>query len=396
MKMTSRERTLLTILLAFLIIGGYYYFFADSKEAKIEELNIIVDQKQQELNEALKIDEKEKELESQSNVIKAKIENNIDKMFVGVEQEDIILLMSEFFGALREKASIVSYDIDQSIEAGDVQNNIFVMDVSFSGEYSEFMTLVNRFWEYNKYISIEEISMSLEVDETTTGDIIAANIKINMYNLHLTGDEKQLLILWILNEMDEMRNPFYEEIYPKNTSDYLYLGEKITGEDIFIFKKFVDIEGHWAEDEINTFSKMNFVYGMHEDMFEPETPITKSQFVVMLDRVLKWPLPTETIDIDDIEGLENLSGFDYEYKKALYKGYLKNIDEDVFESLSPDETLSREQVEKIIQNTIDSEFTWDNFINEILSNGVELVGFADNMKTEVTRAEAVYLLYYFR
>ena len=388
MRVTKRELSLLTLLIAFLIIGGYYYFIIDDRVAEVEGLSIEVAEKEKELQDAIKINELEENFIIQYDVIKDEVKDRTSKMLVNIEQEDIILLMNEFFGKLRDQVSVINYNIGQSISAGNLENNIFSMSINFSGEYSELMELLNRFWDYNKYVSIGNISISSGED-----DIVSANMSVSLYNLHLTNEERDRLILWMLNDIEGTRNPFDEIYYPIDTSDYLYLGDPITGVDEFIFKRFGDIDGHWAENEINTFNQLNYVYGMDKEVFEPESPITKSQFVVMIDRILKWPLPAIALDLSSYEGFEDLRGFEYEYKKALYKGYItyENIN-----SLGPNEYLTREQVVDIINNTINEEFQWNNLVDIMIGNNIDTTDYVEGLDQIVTRAEAVYLLYYFR
>jgi hypothetical protein len=113
----------------------------------------------------------------------------------------------------------------------------------------------------------------------------------------------------------------------------------------------------------------------------------------MLDRILKWPLPVDALDLSIYEGFENLEGFEYEYKRALFKGYIAG---NSFESLGPDETLTQSQMESIFRESLNPEFSWTLVMGLIDDMGIEAQGFVLDDNREVTRAEAVFALTHFR
>ena len=135
------------------------------------------------------------------------------------------------------------------------------------------------------------------------------------------------------------------------------------------------------------------MYGFDNNLFEPDTPVTKSQFTVMLDRILQWPLATDLTDLTKFEDFENLDGFEYEYKKALYKGYISG---GIIETLGPNEILTRRQIQDIVRRTINPDFSWPAYHEVLEINQVNIEDDSKNLDQIVTRAEAVYLLYYFK
>ena len=50
---------------------------------------------------------------------------------------------------------------------------------------------------------------------------------------------------------------------------------------------FADTRGHWAEDEINRWSDRG-VMQSHDGDFEPNSPITRADMAVIIDRVMHY------------------------------------------------------------------------------------------------------------
>lgn len=70
---------------------------------------------------------------------------------------------------------------------------------------------------------------------------------------------------------------------------------------------FQDIQGHWAEAEIQRAIGLGFVKGYEDYTFRPDQPVTRSEFVVLVSRVLGLPLRgniaalpiTDLVDLPD-------------------------------------------------------------------------------------------------
>ena len=55
---------------------------------------------------------------------------------------------------------------------------------------------------------------------------------------------------------------------------------------------FADTRGHWAEDEINRWSDRGVIQG-HDGDFEPNSPITRADMAVIIDRVMDYQTKAE-------------------------------------------------------------------------------------------------------
>jgi hypothetical protein len=401
MKMTKRERNLLTLLLAVMIIGGYLYYFDDYYAEDEIALNAEIQMKEAKIRAALIAGADAKNFDNQHEILSTEVLNKIDKLLVNVNQEDIILLMTEIMADARFSVSSESFINNTTVLAGALENNIYAIGLSYDGSYDDLMVILNKLWDYDKWVAVNDMSITIadSEDESTgsqeyvRGDEVAAEFTISMYNLHLDYRESDELIQWVLGTINTDRNPFELNDNPNITSDYFYTGEAIEYEDIAVSSAFTDITNHWARNEIIFFSQSKYVYGFDNQLFEPDTPVTKSQFTVMLDRILQWPLATDLADLTSFEDFENLDGFEYEYKKALYKGYLSG---GIIETLGPNEILTRRQVQNIVRQTINPDFSWPAYHEVLEINGVNIDDDPSNLDQIVTRAEAVYLLYYFK
>lgn len=401
MRMTKRERNLLTLLLAVIIIGGYMYFFSDYYEEDKSLIREEITLKEEKIREALQVGEAKENFDNQYEILQIEVTDKIERMFVNVNQEDMILLMNEILADSRFSVSTESFDITETVAAGDLENNIFRIAMNYEGSYEDLMVILNKLWDYRKWIAVNNLSIIVneeEADENgvvaqSDGDIITSNFSISIFNIELDPEDTDEVVQWVLGTIDTDRNPFEYNENPNVTSDYFYLGEEISYEDIELSSAFTDIGSHWARNEIIFFSQSKYVYGFDNNLFKPDLPVTKSQFIVMLDRILQWPLATGTLDLTAFEDFDTLDGFEYEYKKALYKGYLSG---GIIETLGPDEVLTRQQVQDIVRSTLNPDFSWTAYHEVLKTNRVTIDDDPENLDQIVTRAEAVYLLYYFQ
>lgn len=51
--------------------------------------------------------------------------------------------------------------------------------------------------------------------------------------------------------------------------------------------KFSDVEGHWAEGYINSFVELGYILGYPDGTFKPDNNITRSEFVIIVNRITK-------------------------------------------------------------------------------------------------------------
>ncbi|OAS21292.1 S-layer homology domain-containing protein [Paenibacillus oryzisoli] len=102
---------------------------------------------------------------------------------------------------------------------------------------------------------------------------------------------------------------------------------------------FLDIQGHWAQKEIEHLVTDGIIDGMDASSFKPDNHLTRAQFVSLLSKALKLGgQAAETADFDDISS-------DSWYKDSVYAaqkaGIVSGINDHTF---APESSISREQM----------------------------------------------------
>lgn len=101
---------------------------------------------------------------------------------------------------------------------------------------------------------------------------------------------------------------------------------------------FLDIQGHWAQKEIEHLVGEGIIDGMDASSFKPDDHLTRAQFVSLLSKALKLGNQAETAEFDDVSS-------DSWYKDSVYAaqqaGIVSGIDDHTF---APESNISREQM----------------------------------------------------
>ncbi|MGD8190357.1 phosphodiester glycosidase family protein [Brevibacillus ginsengisoli] len=114
---------------------------------------------------------------------------------------------------------------------------------------------------------------------------------------------------------------------------------------------FFDILNHPARTEITAMAAKGYVKGTSPDMFSPEDPLTRAQFVTMLARVYNWELPAKPklMFKDQIPAYAQGP-----VQVALSKGIVKGYDDKTFK---PDQTISRAEAAVILDRVLKKQAT---------------------------------------
>ncbi|WP_058300607.1 S-layer homology domain-containing protein [Gorillibacterium timonense] len=101
---------------------------------------------------------------------------------------------------------------------------------------------------------------------------------------------------------------------------------------------FADIQGHWAEETIDTFNKLQIIKGYPDGTYRPNSLITRAEFAVILNRVFNIQAGSNaSVVLKDIgdnwakEAIENLVA------ARVIKGYEDG-------TFKPDQTITREEM----------------------------------------------------
>ncbi|MBC7324496.1 MAG: S-layer homology domain-containing protein, partial [Moorella sp. (in: Bacteria)] len=104
-------------------------------------------------------------------------------------------------------------------------------------------------------------------------------------------------------------------------------------------KKFEDLSGHWAEDEIRRLSARHVVNGVGDSHFEPEGTATRAQCAAMLVRALGLPqVPPEEVKFGDVSAVSWYAG---SVGAAVRSGIVKGTSDTTF---SPDRSITRAEL----------------------------------------------------
>ncbi|WP_256759572.1 S-layer homology domain-containing protein [Cohnella sp. WQ 127256] len=110
---------------------------------------------------------------------------------------------------------------------------------------------------------------------------------------------------------------------------------------------FADTQGHWAEKTIDIFVRLKLINGYTDGTFRPNSPITRAEFAVILNRVLNIQGGSNTsVVLRDIvdswakEDIENL----------VAAGVIKGYNDGTFK---PDNTITREEMVIMLSRIVD-------------------------------------------
>lgn len=164
-----------------------------------------------------------------------------------------------------------------------------------------------------------------------------------------------------------------------------------------------DYAGHWAEDTIQSWLDDGYVTGYPDGSFKPDGPITRAEFVRIVNNLFDY---TETSKMNFTDVTEK-DWYYHDVQKAFTAGYISGVSETLF---SPNDLLTREQAAIIVSKIINLKgnssgskiFTDSDKISDWAKDYVSsaaslqlLKGYDDNSfkpKYPISRAEALIIL----
>ncbi|WP_250675290.1 family 10 glycosylhydrolase [Paraclostridium ghonii] len=130
---------------------------------------------------------------------------------------------------------------------------------------------------------------------------------------------------------------------------------------ILATSKFKDINGHWAQVDIEKFIKYGYINGYEDNTFRPEGQITRAEFVKLVNRVFNL---TEQGNIN----FTDVSSSDWYYNEvrvAAKYGYINGYED---KSFRPNNPITRQEAMKIIttlknnkDENIDKIYNYNDF-----------------------------------
>lgn len=156
-------------------------------------------------------------------------------------------------------------------------------------------------------------------------------------------------------------------------------------------KNFHDIRGHWAKDEITTYTRRGIISGFPDKTFKPNQNITRAEFLILLSRLNGWYLP---IDTSNVKFFKDYETFKYAEKYISYGLSNKYITGYQDRYLRPYNNITYKEVDIIMKRVLnDFSFTWKTYAEQMMYDKKVRSSSYDSYDNNITRAEFSYLLY---
>ncbi|WP_105618985.1 S-layer homology domain-containing protein [Vallitalea okinawensis] len=117
-----------------------------------------------------------------------------------------------------------------------------------------------------------------------------------------------------------------------------------------------DINDHWAEDTIKTWYSLNVVTGDPHSLFYPDEPITRAEFIAIINNLLGYT----DVSSQQFNDVNPTTWYAEEMLKARSAGYLTGYDGNL---AKPENPITRQDACVILHNA----FKLDDSFTELLS-----------------------------
>lgn len=109
-----------------------------------------------------------------------------------------------------------------------------------------------------------------------------------------------------------------------------------------------DIQGHWAEKQVNDWVENGLVKGYKDGTFKPNNPITRAEFVTLINGAIG------TINEADIHfsDVKKEDWFNNQIAKAVEAGYISGYEDN---TMRPNKKISRQEAAIVISNILNLE-----------------------------------------
>ncbi len=413
MKINNREKIMLYILLTVLIVYLGFAYVIEPQELENTDIEAQITSTTHEVNKLKALLTTEERLDQSIADMYTTLEETAEHYFNTTPQEEIILLFNDFL--LMPFVDEDSISFGNSVENYDGLNLMKdTVTISVKGQYESFLNMLRTVWAFPKQIQVNNISLSgtasasAEEEEGALNDInlsapaeeeVAGSVTFSLYTLMAETSVVDNLYKWYVDELFYKENPFtpYEE--NDMVVRYLYIGENDQLFNYGKFFEFKDIEGHWVEEEVIEFLEEGHLYTTPDQMFEPEALITRGEFIVMMDSVYDWEYnDNEEIDLTLFTDYDELGSMESSFAKAVYRGFMSGTIEGYSDNtLRPRDPMSYEEIEIVMnKNRGTEDFSWTLVAEDLTKNKGVTSEEWTNPKAHITKAEAVYLLYYFK
>ncbi len=113
-----------------------------------------------------------------------------------------------------------------------------------------------------------------------------------------------------------------------------------------------DVDGHWAESQIEAWVEQGFVKGYEDGSFKPDEGISRAQFFALINRAFGLINKTD-VSYSDVNAS---AWYVADVQKAVEAGYASGVSESI---MKPNEVVSREQAASMIARLLEVEANAD-------------------------------------
>jgi hypothetical protein len=126
--------------------------------------------------------------------------------------------------------------------------------------------------------------------------------------------------------------------------------------------------------------------------------MSRGEFIVLVDGIYQWPTTYDDVDLTEFRDYDDLGSLESSFAKAIHRGYLSGYVEGYTDkTLRPRDSITYEEVEFLMKKIKgNSSFDWTDIADSITSRKGIVESRWSNPLGKLSRAEAVYLLYYFK
>lgn len=390
MKLTSREKTLLGLLIVALLFYVEYTYLLSGQMERIKAATEVKSGLELRLDQLKNAEKTTTELDTQIDQGMGSLSGVMDKYFVSTQQEEIILLVNDLLAGSGIDASGFTFGVPEEVMLEDKPFRKMNLTMNITANYPDLEKFYKKVWDFKKMIVIDNVSLARNEQGSLGG-----NIDLGFY--YLSGYEgvgyKDNLYQIMPDDSFLKSDPYTPSAGAGDFRiNYLYTAGKEPGD--VAYTPFSDITGHWSENLVNSFGEQGYLPQTQTNTFGPDTPMSRGEFVIMLDRIYKWPMPDQPVNLQQFTDYASLGSYENSIAKAVYKGYLGGFVVGYSDNtLRPRDAMTYEEMEFIVQKLKNQpDFKWDSVAAALKTEkNVDSKGVADK-KTAITKAETVYLM----
>jgi Tfp pilus assembly protein PilO len=393
MRISNREHILLMCLITFIILWVAFVYIIEPQWLEIETMRQELRLETMELERLENMVKNEANLDAQIQETYITIEEKASRYFNTTPQEEMILLLNDFLNIPFLEGTSLSFQTPEWIEIEGITFQKDTIGISSAGQYGSVLNMFKNMWRFQKQVNMESVTLSKKSIDEVNGEM-----HLSFYTLVADIDLVDGLYEWYVDDLFYKEDPFspYEE--NPDAIRYLYMKDN---DGIFNYDQyyaFTDIDGHYMEAEINEFLQAGYLFLDPYMTFKPDTPITRGEFIVMMDKVYGWEgvNDQDTMDLTTFDDYDELGSLENAFAKAIYRGYISGIIEGYTDNtLRPRNPITYGEVEYIMNNIKGTEdYSFVTIGNALVEAKDVPAKDWSNPNGELTKAEAVYLLYY--